>query len=358
MKKPLSFVEISRKNLLDNYHYLSKKSGFPIAPVLKGNAYGHGLIEVARILEKENPPFFCLDSFYESNLLFEAGFKTPILIMGYVDPSDLKGKSLPFSYAVWDIDQIKQILKYQSGAKFHIFVDTGMHREGVRMEDLPSFLSSIKAYSDKIEGLMSHFGVAGDKKYQPTGEQIENFQKAQDVFSKFGISPKWVHINATAGNLHLRKIGNLGRAGIGIYGFDPEEKDKSLKPVLKLKSTITQIKKVKKGEELGYSFTFKAKKDMRIGVIPLGYSNALSRSLSNRGIVKVEGHFCPIVGRVNMGMTTIDLANTSAKLGDEVLVYSDAPKDKNSVSNVAKMCGTIPYEIVTAISASIPRIVL
>ena len=172
MKKPLSFVEISSSNLIHNYKYLSKKSGLPIAPVLKSNAYGHGLIEVARVLEKQKPPFFCLDSFYEANLLNKAGLKTPILIMGYVDPSDLTEKNLPFSYAVWSSEQIKEISAKDPKAKFHIFVDTGMHREGVRMDDLASFLSEIKAYSGKIEGLMSHFGSAGDKNIVPQKNKL------------------------------------------------------------------------------------------------------------------------------------------------------------------------------------------
>lgn len=357
MKKPLNYVEISKENLLSNYKYLSKKSSLPIAPVLKANAYGHGLIEIARLFEKLKPPFICLDSFYEAYRLFESGIKTPILIMGYVDPEDLKKEKLPFSYAAWDIDDLKKIKEYQPDAKFHIFIDTGMHREGVRIENLEEFLVELKENYIEIEGIMSHFGVAGDKKYRPTKEQIENFAKAEALFEELGFKPKYKHINATSGNLHLGKIGNLGRSGIGIYGFDPEEKDKNLKPALKLWSTIFQIKNLKTGEKVGYNFTFEAPKDMKVGILPLGYSNGLSRSLSNIGYIKIDNKFCPIIGRVNMGMTCIDLSKTKARVGDKVLVYSDNVKDKNSISEVARLCNAIPYEILVRISDSIARIV-
>lgn len=357
MQKPLNYVEISQENLIQNYKYISKKSSLPISPVVKANAYGHGLIEVVKILEKLKPPFICLDSFYESYKLFEAGIKTPILIMGYVDPQDLKKEKLPFSYGVWDIEDLRKIKKYQPSARFHIFIDTGMHREGVWMDNLASFLSDLKKENIEIEGIMSHFGVAGDKKYRPTKEQIENFKKAESMFENAGFNPKYRHINATSGNLHLGKIGNLGRAGIGIYGFDPDEKDKNLKPALSFWSTIFQIKNLKKGEKIGYGFTFEAPKNMRVGILPLGYSNGLSRQLSNIGWVKVGNKFSPIVGRVNMGMTCIDLSNVNASVGDRVLVYSDNPKDKNGISNVAKLCETIPYEILTRISDSIVRMV-
>ena len=150
----------------------------------------------------------------------------------------------------------------------------------------------------------------------------------------------------------------MGRSGIGIYGFDPEEKDHNLKPILKLKARIFEIKKIKKGEEIGYSYTFKAPKDMIVGVLALGYSTGLRRELSNKGFVKFGNKFLPIVGRVSMGMASVDLTGVKAKVGDEVLVYSDNPKDRNSVSNVANMCSTIPYEILAKISASIPRYIL
>ncbi len=358
MQKPLNLIEISRENILHNYKYLLLKSGLPIAPVVKANAYGHGLIEVVRVLEKLNPPFICLDSFYEAYKLYKAGIKIPILIMGYVDPNDLKKDKLPFSYAVWDINDLKIIRKYQPRANFHIFIDTGMHREGVRMEDLESFLVEVKKEKVQIEGIMSHFGVAGDKKYKPTGEQIDNFSRSELLFKKYGFDPKYKHINATSGNLHLGKIGNLGRSGIGIYGFDPEGKDKNLKPVLKLWSSIFKIKNLKKGEKVGYGFTYEAERDMKVGILPIGYSNGLSRSLSNIGCVKVGQKFCRIIGRVNMGMTCVDLTNVKAGEGDRVLVYSDNSKDKNSISEVAKLSDTISYEVLTRIPDSIVRNVL
>src|SRR3990167_7331751 len=156
---PLNLITISRQRLIDNYHNLSAiNPAIKIAPVLKSNAYGHGIKLVGEILDKVGAPFLCVDSLYEAfQLKSKAKVKTPLLIMGYIHPKSLSVKKLPFSFAVYDLDHARALNEYQIGAKVHVFVDTGMHREGVSMEKLKDFLKELKGLKNiKVEGLMSH----------------------------------------------------------------------------------------------------------------------------------------------------------------------------------------------------------
>ena len=142
---PLNRIEISRSALVHNYQYLSNlNKKILIAPVLKSNAYGHGLVQVAKLLDPLGAPFFCVDSIYEAYELLKAGIKTKILIMGYIDPENLKVKKLPFSYAVYNEEQLKVINKYQKGAGIHIKFDSGMHRLGITIDELSKFINTLK----------------------------------------------------------------------------------------------------------------------------------------------------------------------------------------------------------------------
>ncbi len=362
----LNKIEISRSALIDNYTRLSTLDpGLSIAPVLKSNAYGHGIVEVANILDSQTPPFFCVDSLYEAYQLLKAGIKTETLIMGYTDPENLKVKKLPFQFAVYDLKTAEVLNRYQKGSKIHIFVDTGMNREGVRIEELPKFLKEIK--KDKnltIVGIMSHLASAKSDKDPLFINQVEQFKKVKRVFEKEGISPKWIHISASEPLLNpgvlkiVAEISNLARVGKALYGIAPKTgTPPGCTPVLKLTTKITQIKKVKKGERVGYSGTYLAKKDLTLGVLPLGYNDGLDRRLSNIGKVIIKGIVCPIIGRVSMNITTIDLSKIkSVKVGDEVVIYSNNPKDPNSIQKVADLCKTIDYEILVKLTEATRRI--
>ena len=335
MYKTLNRIEISRKNLLENYRFLSAiNRKIKIAPVLKSNGYGHGIIEVAQILDKVGAPFFCVDSLYEAYELYKAKIKTPVLIMGYTNPENLKIKKLLFSFAVFDLQTVEILNKYQPGCAVHIFVDTGMSREGVTLEDLPDFLKTLKKLNVKVDGLMSHLAGGMDKL------QIQRFHQAQKLVQKYGFSPKWIHLGTS---------GNMARVGLKLY---------LQKPILKFISHLAQVKKIKKSERVGYDRTYKAKKDTIIGIIPAGYYDGVNRGLSNKGFVKIKNIFCPIIGRVSMNMTTVDLSKTYAKIGDEVIIYSDNPQNKNSVENATKICKKIPYEILVNLAESTKRIIV
>lgn len=378
--QPLNSIEISAQNILKNYKYISNISkNISIAPVLKSNAYGHGLIQIAEILDKSNCPFFCVDSIYEAYELLKNGVKTKILIMGYVDPKNLSSKKLPFAYTVWDQETVKKIAKYQPGSSIHIFVDTGMNREGVAIKCevkkpacrqagekckagenncLLHFLSKIKNLPGiQIEGLMSHLASSTKNTYYPK-LQVKNFQKALKICRELDLDPKWKHLAASGGLINGFSDGtNLSRVGRAIYGIDPPGDTKGkLKPALTLKTKIVQIKKVKKGSKIGYDGAYIAKRDMTLGILPIGYNDGADRRLSSLGVVKIGKDFCQIIGRISMNVTTCDLTKiTTPVLGQEVIFYSGICSDPNSPEAAAKLCATLPHDILVHLTPSIRR---
>lgn len=360
----LNRIEILRENLLDNYRVLSSGLKIKIAPVVKSNAYGHGIIEVTKILSKSDVPgkipFLCVDSLFEAYELLKANIKLPILIMGYTNPQNFKVKKLPFSYAVFDTSILEILNKYQPGCGIHIFLDTGMHREGITLGQLPQFLVQFKNYPNlKVEGVMSHFACANRRDDYLNKIQIRNFQKALEIVKLSGFKPKWIHIANSDGLINFEKdlkFTNMARIGLALYGTYPNS---NLKPVLNLKTQLIQIKKITKGERVGYEGTYFAKKDATIGILPLGYYDGVDRGLSNKGIVKIAGLECPIIGKVSMNITTIDLSKLKdPKVGQEVLIYSDNPEDKNSIENTARICKKIPYEILINLAQSTKRVII
>ena len=368
--QPLNLIEISEGNLLHNYKVLTSiNRGVRIAPVLKSNAYGHGLVLVAKILDQVGAPFFCVDSIYEAYELLKAKITTPILIMGYINPENMKVKKLPFSYALWDLELAHAISNYQPHAGVHIFVDTGMNREGIPLIELPQFIRQLKKLPNiNIEGLMSHFASADNEKDPLNELQIKDFKKALEICKNNGIHPEWIHLansdgllnpkvstQHTPGVWNVHTPGNLARVGLALYGISNRS---NLKPVLTFRSRIIQIKKLKKEDRVGYSGAFIVKNDMTIGILPLGYYDGVDRRLSNKGFVTVDRVKCPIIGLVSMNITTIDLSGVkNPHIGQDVFVYSNNPKNKNSIENSAKICKTIPYDLLVHLASSTKRII-
>jgi alanine racemase len=361
--KTLNKIEVSEHALLHNYRYLSSLSKeISVAPVLKSNAYGHGLQLISKMLDRVGAPFFCVDSLYEAYELYKNNIKTPILIMGYTHPENLIVKKLPFSFAVYDKETLAVLHKYQPQAGIHLFIDTGMHREGIPLSELSEFLSYCKGFTDlKIEGVMSHFGASDQFNNLLTIKQLENFLTAQKILEQAGIKPRWVHIGNSAACLLPKqfkgKIGNMARVGVAIYGIGGEVDDNHLQPVLKVQTTIAQIKKARKGEKIGYDFTHTAKKDMTIGILCYGYYDGMDRGLSNKGLVLIDGVICPIVGRVSMNITTVDISNISnPQVGQQAIIYSNNSSDKNSIQNVAHLAGAIQRDLLVHLAESTKRI--
>ncbi len=358
--RTLNTTRVSESALLHNLNlYRKLLPNQAICPVLKSNAYGHGLTEIAKILESEQPEFFLVDSLYEAYELKKAKIKTPILILGYTHSENLENGSLKnFHFTAGDIETARTLAKL--GVPVHLEVDTGMSRTGFPMADLKEVLQELKTLNLNLVGLFSHLADADnpiDQKY--TTEQCKRFRRVIKLVRKAGFDPKWIHTCNSAGALKTEVPDlNMARIGISLYGVSPlgsedpkQDLLKHLKPVMEVVSTIIAIRDLKAGESVSYGCTYKAPQDMRIGVIPFGYYEGIPRSLSSAP---------PFLGNICMNHAMIDLTHPDLKpldlnIGDEYIIYSTNPNSPSSFQNMAKKAGTIPWELMTGIAESIRR---
>lgn len=367
--KSLNSVVIFQNALKHNHFELQKKHPHAaLCPVIKSNAYGHGLIPTGRIFDKMGVPFLIVDSLYEAYELYKIGTKTPILITGYTAPQNFILKPVPFHIAVFDMDLARTLNEYQKGCNVHVFVDTGMSREGVAMSDFPVFLEELKKLKNlKVVGLCSHLADADNSMSTAhMDQQIAVFKKALALMKEYEFNPVWKHVSASGGAFKVTDdTFTMLRVGLAHYGISPLDATDtykntfSLMPALEFHSTLAQIKKIPKGTSVGYGCTYTAPTDMLVGLLPAGYYDGVDRRLSNKGFVKIREHMCPIIGRVSMNMTSIDITGLkNPTVGEKVVIYSSYPKDKNSLVNAAKTAETIPYDLLVHLAESVKRIVI
>jgi len=398
--EPLIRVEISKKRLIHNLHEFKKIApkdahGNPqIAPVLKSNAYGHGLIEVANALQHEHHiPFFIVDSYFEAIALRSKGFRHHILIIGYTRPETIRNSNLNnVSFTVTNIETLRAIAiqkvdRWEStGGKIgfrspllrlrprlvhiHLKIDTGMRRQGILPEEIDEAINLLEhdgvgKRPVVLEGITSHLCDADNDDETFSESQIHLWNKIVERFRHEFKTLKYIHLSATDGHRMTDDIvANVSRIGIGLYGLSQNpaiNKQLNLLPVLEMKTIVTGIKNLKEGETVGYGNTFKAHQNMKIATIPVGYFEGIDRKLSNNGAILVgpKRIVCPIIGRVSMNITSIDISNAGeVNVGDEVVAISNNPNDANSIVNIAKKCGAISYEIAVHIPAHLKRVVV
>lgn len=315
-----------------------------ICPVLKSNAYGHGLVEVGRIMEKESVDFLIVDSLYEAYELEKGGVQTPVLILGYNHPENLRS-GLPFHFTVSDFEGIETYANL--GVPVHIEVDTGMNRMGFRMENLPKALRKMKEAELNVVGLFTHLADADGPTEDYNNTQLQNFKAAIQMTHDAGFTPQWIHVGNSAGASKSKDIPgvNMVRLGVGLYGtptLDTPEHNE-LKPTLEFLTTIVSIRELKKGEKLSYNCTYEAPEDMKIAVLGCGYHEGIPRSLSNRG---------PFLGRVCMNHCFVR-AEDHMQVGDTFPIYS--LHGEHSVLELAPHAETITYELLVSLDGSIRR---
>ena len=360
--EPLIEVRIYRQQFLKNFQIFSER--FPnhfLAPVLKSNAYGHGLVQVAHVLNDSSVAFFCVDSFFEALVLRNEGITKPILILGYTPINNILSNTLrDVAFSILSLDELEILNNnLKKITNFHLKVDTGMHRHGIDPDHLGRVLAIIKNNKFiNIEGTYSHLADADNNESLYTESQIIVWNKASSLLKDELKDIKYLHCAATFGSKQSEKINaNTIRLGLGLYGFDPEN-NHNIAPVLDLRARISSIRKIKAGEIVGYNASFKADKDIFLATIPVGYNEGLDRRLSNIGQVLVKGKLCPLVGRISMNIASIDISSVEdVNLEEEVIVISKETGLINSVNNIAKLCETIPYEILVHIPSHLRRLI-
>lgn len=360
---PLVEVLINKRAIIDNLTWFKNKyPKLQFAQVLKSNAYGHGILVVAKILDKMGMPFFIVDSFFEALVLRRAGIKTNILIIGYASLEQIKaGKRLPnCAYTISHIDELWELAQNSNReVSIHLKIDTGMGRQGI----LPSQISTaveliLSNPCIKLAGVCSHLADADNEDSTFTNKQAELWNKCATFFSKRFPQIKYLHVLNSAGLRHSDKfIGNVCRLGIGLYGFNLLMDDKvKLQPALELKTTISSLKNIGVGAKVGYNVTYTATKPMIIATVPVGYNEGVDRRLSNNGCFKIGNKFCAILGRVSMNITVIDVTDIpNVQVGASVTIISASAGDENSVTNIAKRCHTIAHEILVHIPGNLRR---
>ncbi|MDD3998587.1 MAG: alanine racemase [Candidatus Shapirobacteria bacterium] len=369
----LNEITIDSSALINNYNYFQKlNSGCEVCPVLKSNAYGHGLLPVAKFIDSHfKTPYIMVDSLYEAYELSKQKIRTPIMIMGYTDPQNYSvWKKLPYTFTVYDIQSLENLNQYQPGVKIHIKLDTGMCRLGIQKNDIHVFIEVLKKCSHlQVEGIYSHFSQADNpKKITFTNNQIKLFKSMVSSFEKAGFNFKYKHIAATAGAEIIKDpYFNLTRLGLGFYGYSPfgshttegRNQRSILKPALNFTSRLALIKQIHAGNQISYGGTYTARQDEIIGILTAGYFEGIPRDLSNQASFLLKNTKCPVIGNIGMNMTTIKIPRTiNIKIGEKVTLISSSISDPNSVYKLSSLLKTIPYTILTGLHSSIKRTII
>lgn len=364
-------AEVNLAALRHNLRVVARHAGEArVWPVLKADGYGHGAPAVARTLERAGAQGFCVALLEEAVELREAGIRTPILVMGgYYGGAyeEIVARGVvPVVYDASHLDGLARAAR-SIGKKVeaHLKVDTGMARLGVRMGDLDSFAAKAASYADCVEitGLMTHLACADESDDGAvTIDQLGRFEEATRRLAKVGLVPNVRHAANSAAVLRKhadsRSSGlyDAVRPGIALFGVSPLGASSDLRPAMRVRSEIVDLRTIEAGESVGYGALFRATRKSRIATIPIGYADGLSRHLSNRGHVLVHGARVPIVGAVSMDMSMIDVTDVPGiVLRDEVVVLGTQEKQSIGADEVAAQSGTIPWEVFTSISRRVPR---
>jgi alanine racemase len=358
-------IEVSASAILHNANLFEKLSGLQVIPVLKGNAYGHGIRQVAEALKGKQLPYIAVDGYFEALRVREAS-KQPVLVMGAIKPENFKRlKYDNFAFVVQDEATIRALGNTGKKVKVHLECNTGMNRYGAAPDEMTKLTKLILSYKNlTLEGVMSHLADSDGDDPATVNQAVAGFDACVDQIRAAGANPTILHIAQTAGSLTAKsRYATALRLGIGLHGINPfprrHQKNavlKELRPALRLVSTITKVTRLKKGDRVSYNYTFTAPRDMTIGVLPLGYYEGVNRALSNVGKVRVGNKFALIAGRVCMNHTMISLEGLNAKVGDEVIVYSDDPNDPNAIDTIAAEHRLFNYTLLTALSTEIRRV--
>ena len=365
-------AEINLSAIADNLKLIKGKTNAQVLAVVKADAYGHGLIQVGKAAEAAGANWLGTALLEEGIALRNSGIKVPII--SWLTPlgEDFKTAiNLDIDLSISSIELLTEVIAAGKVVKkiprVHIEVDTGMSRGGVG-DDWQLFLTelskTVKANEINIIGIWSHFARADEPGQAMNPEQLNTFEDRIKSASDVGIKPEFIHIaNSAAALTNNVAHKNIIRWGIGLYGLSPDinnlgdSKSLKLKPAMRLKAKLHLVKAVKAGVSVGYGGTAITKSDTKLGVVTLGYADGVPRNANNLAGVFVDGKRAPLIGRVSMDQFVVDLGiNSSAKTGDEVIVFGDGSSGEYTADEWAKASGTINYEIVTRIGSRVPRI--
>lgn len=377
-KKPTAFtrgrawLELDCRALRKNVEVLRKRlpASCKLMPAVKADAYGHGAALIAKELQEAGVDAFCVACVQEGIQLRSQGIAGVILVLGYTHPQQFELLSTyQLTQTVIDYDYAKLLNACGQRIHVHIGIDTGMHRLGIRSECLEQVLAVYRMEHLCVDGLFTHLCTADTmaaRNRSYTIAQAEAFYRLVDQLQERGYPCPKIHMQASYGVFHYPQYaGDYARVGIALYGVLSTKEDtlhwkEELQPVLSLKARVATVKTLYRGESAGYGIQFTAKHDMRIATLAIGYADGLPRTLSSGvGSVLVHGQRAPVIGRICMDQTTVDVSDIlHVRSGDEAVLIGHSGNQEISVCDIAAQAGTITNEILSRMGARLERVCL
>ena len=306
-------------------------------------------------------PFLVVDAYFESLILRNEGIKTPILVIGYTSLQNIiKNKRKKIIFSILDLEQLQDLSsKLTKPATFHLKIDTGMHRQGLMPDQLDEAIQLLQENPNiKVDGILSHLSNANGPDATYTRQQIHSWNQSVAKFKNAFPGMTYFHLAATGGTIHSDSIdANVIRIGLGLYGigYHPEQQA-ALLPALQIDTCVAAVKKVKAGAYIGYALSYQTTKETTIALIPCGYNACVDRRLSNKGFFYINEKPCPIIGKVSMNITIVDVSNAGpVKKGDRVEMIGCKPGRHNTISSIAALCETNACDVLVSISPMLKR---
>jgi alanine racemase len=366
------WVEVSRLQLAGNYHAVCTAVGpdIEVMPVVKADAYRHGAVEVARTLTQEGAHWLAVSNVEEGVVLRQAGIAANIFVMGDFLPFE---RPALIDYELTPaIHSIAQLADYDRMAAalgrpldYHLSIDTGMSRLGVRDEPVRLVESVLACRAARLQGLMTHFASAANFESQQTAHQVACFEAARETFRAAGLAPRYCHLSSSIpiayGVRHA--WGNMVRPGHAIYGYVSPARGNApapliqVRPALNWKARILEVKDLPAGAQVGYGAMFTCDRPTRMAVIAVGYADGMMHRLSNKGKVIAGGKLVPILGAVSMDLTSIDISECPELApGDAVTLLGREGNVTLDAQTIAKAAGTISYSVLCGIGQRVKRV--
>jgi alanine racemase len=386
-----TWAEVSLAALGENFHAVQKHvgAGVTICAVVKADGYGHGAVECAQALESEGAEWVGVTDAAEGLALRGAGVTARILLMTGIWKGEEDGivvqNLTPTIWEPWHIEALERAAQKRAAQKrqgdlpshrlpVHLKIDTGMNRLGAPRDALPRLCEMLSACKHlSLEGVSTHFASAEVLDAEDAVRQMKCFEQGLAVLQSYGLRPRLVHMgNSAAMSARPDTWKTMVRPGIALYGYSlaftrggapAEVVPLPLRPVLSWKTRVLTVKEVAAGQAVGYMGTFVTQARSRIAVLPVGYADGYPRLLSNRARVIVGGEYAPVVGRVSMDLTIVDVSHIpGVAVGDEVILIGrgsgkDSGKSVDAVE-LARLCESVPYEILCGLSQRVPRVYL
>ncbi len=372
----LSWIEIDRARLRSNVDSFRKliAPATALMAIVKANAYGHGLDAVVPIVA-ERADWLGVNCVDEALAITRLGVQKPVAILGHTSLDRIEHVVRNEYRQVLYRPDVAETLSHWAArlnttAKVHLKIETGTNRQGITLSELEGFVGVVrKLPALEIEGAYTHFANIEDTLDPSFAQsQLNRFKDALATIERAGIRLTHIHASASAGALLFTEMDfTMVRVGIAAYGIWPSRETQlaarergrliSLAPVLTWKTRVVQVKNINAGDYVGYGLMYQARRPMQVGIVPIGYYDGYDRKLSNSGRTLIQGQPAPVVGRIAMNMTMLDVTDIGAKLDDDVVLLGHQGNAEIRAEELAEKIGSIPYEVLSRINPLIPRIV-